>query len=88
MASPLILKPMALANGKALPLIMRLVTLPLPGVVLKQDSKSLSLPQTTVVQACRLATYRDSPLARSTSGSALEAFLLHARIHGFREIAQ
>lgn len=88
MASPLILKPLALANGTAVPLILRLVTPPLEGVELKQGSNALELPATTVVRASRLATYRDSPLSASESGSAVEAFLLYARSNGFREITR
>jgi CRISPR-associated protein Cmr1 len=88
MASPLILKPLAVANGKAVPLILRLNTPPLTGVVLKQGSNSLDLPETTVVRASRLAAYPDSPIARSASGSAVEAFLVHARNSGLSEIAR
>ncbi len=88
MASPLILKPLVLADGKAVPLIMQLVTPGLVGVDLKQGNKSLNLPKTTEVRAGRLATYRDSPLAGSASGSAVEAFLSHARQNGFREITR
>ena len=88
MASPLILKPLALANGKAVPLILRLVTPSLEGVVLKQGSSSVDLPGTTVVRASRLATYRDLPLASSASGSAVEAFLIHARNNDFREFTR
>jgi CRISPR-associated protein Cmr1 len=88
MASPLILKPLALANGTAVPLILRLATPPLEGVELKQGSNGLELPQTTVVRASRLAAYHDSPLSASESGSAVEAFLLFARNNGFREITR
>jgi len=88
MASPLILKPLSLADGKAVPLVARLATPPITGVVLKQGDKQLELPETTVVRDSRLAAYRDSPLAGSSSGSALEAFLLHVRNNGFREIAR
>jgi hypothetical protein len=63
-----------------------LVTPPLTGVLLKEGSRSVVLPETTKVIASRLATYRDSPLAASASGSAMEAFLLHARENGFREV--
>jgi CRISPR-associated protein Cmr1 len=84
MASPLILKPLALANGRAIPLIVQLVTPSLVGVELKQGNSSLNLPATTEVRASRLATYGDSPLARSASGSTVEAFLFHARQKGFR----
>lgn len=88
MASPLILKPLGLANGNAVPLIMRLVAPPLTSVELKRGSNALELPETTVVRASRLATYRDSPLSASESGSAVEAFLLYAGSNGFREITR
>lgn len=88
MASPLILKPLAFADGKALPIIMNLVTRPVAGVSLKQGNSSLNLPETTEVRASRLATYRDSPLAGSASGSAIEAFLSYALRNGFREITR
>jgi CRISPR-associated protein Cmr1 len=87
MASPLILKPLALADGKAAPLILRLTTPVLTGVELKQGARSLELLDTTVVRDSRLATYRDSPLSSSPSGSAIEAFLAHARnAGGYREV--
>jgi CRISPR-associated protein Cmr1 len=88
MASPLILKPLALANGKAVPLIMRLVTWPLAGVELKQGDNLLKLPEGTVVRGEELSTYPDSPLHVSPAGSAIEAFLCHARKNGFHEITQ
>lgn len=86
MASPLILKPLALANGKAVPLIVRLITPPLEGVVLKEGSKFVGLPSTTVVRDKRLASYSDSPLSASASGSAIEAFLCYVHKNGFCEI--
>lgn len=94
MASPLILKPLALANGKAVPLIMQLVTLPLSGVDLRQrqgqQEISLPLPETTVTRDPRLATYHNSPLSGAASGSALEAFLLRVRQpnSGFQEVTR
>lgn len=88
MASPLILKPLALANGKAVPIVLRLVVPPLTGVDLRQGSSSLNLPASTVTQASTLATYRDSPLASSSAGSAVEAFLAYAKTQGFHEIAR
>lgn len=90
MASPLILKSLALANGKAVPLIMRLVTPQLTGIDLRQGDTSRPLPRTTVIQDGRLATYRDSPLAGAASGSALDAFftLALAPSNGFQEVAR
>jgi CRISPR-associated protein Cmr1 len=86
MASPLILKPLALANGASVPLIMRLVTPPLTGVDLRRDNQSLVLPAATAIRDRRLATYSNSPLSGATSGSALEAFLRHAGHNGFHEV--
>ncbi len=90
MTSPLILKPLALANGQAVPLIMRLVTPPLTGVDLRQGDTSFLLLPTTVIQDGRLATYQDSPLAGAASGSALDAFLALARHadNGFQEVTR
>jgi CRISPR-associated protein Cmr1 len=87
MASPLILKPLALASGKAVPLILRLVTLPLEAVELKQGSRYLA---TSAVRSRKLATYENSPLSGAASGSAIEAFLLHAQQsnNGFREVTR
>jgi CRISPR-associated protein Cmr1 len=90
MASPLILKPLALADGKqAVPLIMRLVTDPLEGVDLRRGDSSLALPPGTAVRGARLATYANSPLAAAPNGSALDAFLALARDarNGFQEVS-
>lgn len=88
MASPLILKPLALRNGKAIPLILRLQTSALTGVDLRCGDTSLSLPPTTVIRDPRLASYPNSPLAESANGSAIEAFLAFAcdKDNGFTEV--
>jgi CRISPR-associated protein Cmr1 len=78
MATPLILKPLAMADGTAVPLLMRLVTKPLSGVRLKHRNQELTFPA-TAVRSERLAAYPNSPLRLSPSGSALEAFVLYAR---------
>lgn len=88
MASPLILKPLALQNGKAIPLILRLRTPALTGVDLRRGDTSLSLPPTTVIRDPRLSSYPNSPLAGSPSGSALDAFLAFARAEGFTEVTR
>jgi CRISPR-associated protein Cmr1 len=85
MASPLILKPLAHANGKALPLIMHLKAPPLTGVDLRRGETSLSLPEPTLIRDPQLASYPHSPLTASPNGSALEAFLAFARTKGFTE---
>jgi CRISPR-associated protein Cmr1 len=88
MASPLILKPLALQSGKAIPLILRLKTPALTGVDLRRGDASLSLPPTTVIRDPRLAGYQDSPLAGSPNGSAIEAFIAFARAEGFTEVTR
>jgi CRISPR-associated protein Cmr1 len=93
MASPLIVKPLALANGKAIAAILRLVTPELNGVELRLGAAPVSLPSTTVLRDPRLASYASpggtwvSPLAGSATGSALDAFLKRAREpqNGFQE---
>lgn len=86
MASPLILKPLALQNGKAVPIILRLQAPALTGVELRRGDAPLKLPATTVIRDPRLASYPNSPLAASPNGSAVEAFLAFARAEGFTEV--
>lgn len=100
MASPLILKPLALQSGDAVPLILRLRTPPLKGVDLRRGDDSISLPPQTVICDPRLARYPNSPLKKSPKrsagepkesasepkGSAIEAFLAFAGEAGFEEL--
>jgi CRISPR-associated protein Cmr1 len=89
MASPLILKPVALRNGKFLPLIVRLKTLPLEAVDLRQKEQSLQLPNPTLIRGESLARYQQSPMQnRSANGSAIEAFLAYAKSQGFSEVTR
>jgi CRISPR-associated protein Cmr1 len=88
LASPIILKPLAMASGLAIPLVMRLLTPPLTGIDLRQGITSLPLPPTTVIRDRRLAKYPNSPLAGTASGSALDAFLAEARQRGFQEVTR
>jgi CRISPR-associated protein Cmr1 len=91
MASPLILKPLALSNGKAVSMIVRLQTQPLNGIVLQQGETLHTLSPNIVIRGPQLATYRNSPLSLVRSGSALEAFLALAQNpenseNGFQEV--
>ena len=86
MASPLILKPLALQSGKAIPLVLQLRTHSLTGVHLRHGDRSVQLPETTTIRDPKLARYKDSPLERSSNGSAIEAFLAFARSDGFTEV--
>jgi len=86
MASPLILKPLTLQSGKAIPLILQLRTHSLTGVDLRHRDRSIPLPTTTTVRDPKLARYPNSPLAGSSTGSAIEAFLAFASSEGFTEV--
>jgi CRISPR-associated protein Cmr1 len=91
MASPLILKPLALANGKAVPLIMQMRTPELKAVelkLMKPPNESQGGFPASAIRGDRLATYQNSPLASAPSGSAIEAFLVHARSKNFREVTR
>ena len=86
MASPLILKPVALADGNAIPVILQLKTEQLSSVDLRQENISSTFPTSIAIRGSRLATYPDTPLAASTAGSAIEAFLELAKTNGFTEV--
>lgn len=86
MASPLIIKPLALQSGKAIPLVLHLRTHPLTGVHLRHGDRSVQLPETTTIRDLKLARYKNSPLEKSPTGSAIEAFLAFARSDGFTEV--
>jgi hypothetical protein len=95
MASPLILKPLALAQGQAVPIIVPLVTPGVSEVELMEGNQSKSRKGADAIRHPRLATYPHSPLAGlSDQGSALEAFLNFVRRPaaqdgpGFEEIGQ
>ena len=87
MASPLVLKPVALQDGKFLPVILQLQGGGVREVELRQGAKSLDLPQPTYIRHPKLAEYRNSPLqGRSNQGSAVEAFLAYAQSQGFGKV--
>lgn len=93
MASPLILRPAICANGTIFQMVMPLRTPILDEVVLK---KTKGEPRSRTIRGSTLALYAKSPLGspvpgkvpRSSSGSALEAFLTFAKEKGndFREV--
>jgi hypothetical protein len=95
MASPLILKPLALADGRAVPLILRLRTPPLteielqrsPGDTGKETPLGVWGPHAIRDPRFVDAAYQGSPLQGLTqTGSALEAFLAKAVQNGFKEV--
>lgn len=95
MASPVILKPLALADGQAVPIVVPLVTPGVSEVELMQGSRSQGRWDIDAIRHPRLARYPNSPLSGlSEQGSALEAFLNFASLptsqdgYGFVEITR
>jgi len=91
MASPVILKPLALLNGQAVPLILPLLTSGVSRVELQNNRTRECLTQrrTVPVRDPSFAS-GDSPInGRSTKGSALESFLAFAKNeNGFQEVTR
>jgi CRISPR-associated protein Cmr1 len=85
MASPLILKAVALGNGKYVPVIVGLRTKGVQKVELRDGQEVLPLPNPTFIQDPKLANYLNSPMkGRSSRGSAIEGFLNYAESQGFQ----
>lgn len=84
MASPLILKPLALSQKYALPAVICLNTKPLNQIQLKKIANVPPLAQNEIRRP-DLATYKNSPMKnRSASGSALEAFQNFVKEKGYK----
>lgn len=84
MGSPLILKPLVLQDGKAVPCAMLLDTKPVDKVALEKSGSGKSFP----VRSGNLQ-YDRSPLKkRSPDGSALEGFLSFLKENQFSEVSQ
>lgn len=77
MASPLIIKALGLANGKAVPICLRLRTPVVETVQLdgNKNGNKVCLHKTDNLRGGYLATYPNSPMAGTPSGSALDAFM-------------
>ena len=87
MASPLILKPLAVSADRAVPMIMRLNTKPVDHAVLQgADLKEPYIVESTAIRNRKVASYSNSPLRRSPAASAIEGFMAFARQNGFREV--
>lgn len=90
MASPLILRPMRFANNTTVAMIVRLNTEPLNTAYLKRGDRDLkhdvSIPGGQIRDSA-VAANPCSPLhSRSSTGSALEAFIAFVKEKGFKEI--
>jgi CRISPR-associated protein Cmr1 len=88
MASPLILKPLALSNGQAVPVIVRLVGPQVNDVVLMQGKHEQRRFGANAIRGPRLTTTGDQPMSHAANGSALDAFLAFARSEGFTEVTR
>lgn len=86
MASPLILKPLALPNGEAVAVITRLLAPQLDNLVLMQGKHERRRFDARAIRGPRLVTTGDQPMSHAASGSALDAFLAFARSQGFTEV--
>ncbi len=86
MASPIILKPLALQDGQVIPMILQLNTPQLSQVILKSDHQQFGPLSETSIRGERLSSYSNSPLAGS-SGSVLDAFMMYAKEKQFQEIS-
>jgi CRISPR-associated protein Cmr1 len=80
MGSPLVLKPVATADGKAVAAIVQLRTPAVTSVELigRPIQAPAQFPATSIRRP-ELALYSNSPLAGSPAGSAIEAFLAFAQ---------
>lgn len=91
MASPLILKPLSVASGQALPLVLCFNTKPVEKAILagKEGLREAYQVSSSQIRNNELEKYPNSPLKNSSgTGSALEAFLQFARQNGFQEVGK
>lgn len=86
MASPVILRPLAVGNGtQAVAMVFQLIKSQLEELELKdlEDPPALNSHN---IRRSDLGAYSRSPLKRSDSGSALESFIAFAGEKGFKEV--
>jgi hypothetical protein len=95
MASPLILKPLALANGQAVAMIALLQSTQVMNVCLNGVDGHAQQLSESAIRSPSLAEYPNSPLGpsasgkppRSAAGSAIEAFISFAeKENGYVEV--
>jgi len=84
MSSPLILKPLAINPSIALPLIVRLLTPPLQGAILKQGTREIAKFTRDSIARVQLGEYNNSPMAGHSN--AVDAFIAFAKKRGFEEV--
>ena len=89
MASPLIIKPLAIAEDKAVPMIV-VLNAPLPDRIVLEKGRDVWEGGMDSVVDSRAASYPNSPMAgRSKTGDALEAFMAYAvKNHDFQEVSR
>nr|WP_321500827.1 type III-B CRISPR module RAMP protein Cmr1 [uncultured Dethiosulfovibrio sp.] len=89
MASPLIIKPLAISEDKAVPMIV-VLNAPLPDRIVLEKGRDVWEGGMDSVVDSRAASYPNSPMAgRSKAGDALEAFMAYAvKNHDFQEVSR
>ncbi len=89
MASPLIIKPLAISEDKAVPMIV-VLNAPLPDSIVLEKGRDVWEGGMESVVDSRAASYPNSPMAgRSKTGDALEAFMAYAvKNHDFQEVSR
>lgn len=85
MASPVILRPLAIGNGKRAVAMVLQLTGPKPQELELQDFEDHPALTSHNIRRPDLCNYLGSPLKRSTSGSALDAFIAFADEEGFKK---
>ncbi|MBI1747848.1 MAG: type III-B CRISPR module RAMP protein Cmr1 [Acidobacteria bacterium] len=87
MASPIILRPLAIkSTNKAVVMVLRLAA-PAPTALELKNKKKAPEIKARHIRRSELAAYQNSPMAnRSNDGSALEAFIAYAKEKGFKEV--
>lgn len=88
MASPLIIKPLAISKDKAFPMIL-VLNAPLPDSIVLEKGREVWEGGMESVVDSRAVSYHNSPMAgRSKTGDALEAFMAYAKSQGFQEVSR
>ncbi|MGH7773907.1 MAG: type III-B CRISPR module RAMP protein Cmr1 [Candidatus Binatia bacterium] len=86
MASPVILRPLAIGDGRRAAAMVLHLTGPKPGELELRNLENPPALTSRNIYRPDLCDYPASPLKRSASGSALDAFIAFAREKGFEEV--
>lgn len=97
MASPVLLSPVKLKNGKVIPVIIFLKTRPLGSLLLERSDKECAYPiSVEQIVNPKFASYDKSPMGkpekgsskeRSSKGDALEAFMAYLKEKDYKKVS-